>query len=188
VKAPSHLHTQRLALATPGHADVAEIFERYASVPEVVRYMGWPCHRSLADTETFLEFSQEQWRRWPAGPYLIRLRSDGELVGSTGLEFEAPGRASTGYVLARQAWGLGYATEALTAMIRLAGRLGVATLCAICHPQHQASSRVLEKCGFCRDTAQRKRIEFPNLVPGLLQEALCYRIAPPAASCESPVT
>ena len=60
----------------------------------------WPTHRSVEDTIRFLESSEAEWDRWPAGPFLIESRSDGRLLGSTGLSFETPERAVTGYVLA----------------------------------------------------------------------------------------
>ena len=110
---------------------------------------------------------------WPAGPYLIRLRDDGRLVGGTGLSFKDDHTAVTGYVLAKDAWGKGYATEALRAMVDLARRLGVTRIEALCHPQHRASWRVLEKCGFIRDPPFQQS-EFPNLAPGVVQDAACY--------------
>ena len=70
-------------------------------------------HSSVDEAQGFIAFSDGQWAQWPAGPYLIVSRADGTLVGSTGLAFETPSRAQTGYVLAKDAWGLGFATEAL---------------------------------------------------------------------------
>jgi RimJ/RimL family protein N-acetyltransferase len=154
------------------------VFERYAGDADVTRYLGWPRHRSVADTEAFLAFSDEQWARWPAGPYLIRSRDDNRLLGSTGLGFESPDRASTGYVLAKDAWGRGYATEALRAMVSLAAELGVATLYAICHPDHRASRHVLEKCGFTRSACDAPHAEFPNHASGGRQAILCYARKP----------
>ena len=116
--APTRIDTDRLVLAPPEAADAAAIFERYASDADVTRYVGWPRHGSLADTESFLAFSAVEWARAGAGPYLIRSRLDGRLFGGTGLHVDVPGVAMTGYVLAKDAWGLGYATEALRAMIR----------------------------------------------------------------------
>lgn len=78
---------------------------------------------------------------------------------------------------AKDAWGQGYATEALGAMVDMARRIGVARLQAFCHPEHRASWRVLEKCGFVRDGSWTQQAEFPNLAPGVLQEVLCYRVA-----------
>lgn len=178
MKAATTLETRRLVLARPQASDARAIFERYASDPEVTRFLSWPRHRSVADTEGFLQFSAQEWERWPAGPYLIRSRTGGCLLGGTGLGFESAQRASTGYVFAKDAWGLGYATEALTAIVDLACDLGVTHLYALCHPQHRASARVLEKCAFYRDADWQERSEFPNLAPGVQQDVACYLIVP----------
>ncbi|MBT8446822.1 MAG: GNAT family N-acetyltransferase [Gammaproteobacteria bacterium] len=182
--APSTIDTERLTLRRPTAEDLPAIFRGYASDPAVTRYLGWPVHGGLIDTRAFLELSDAEWRAWPAGPYLITARDDGRILGSTCLAFETPHRAETGYVLARDAWGRGYASEALAAMVQLAGELGVARLYALCHCNHDASSHVLEKCDFRLEGTLRAHSEFPNLAPGEPQDVLCYaRIliaAPPA--------
>lgn len=174
MKGPSQVDTARLTLVPPRTSDAAEIFECYASDPEVTRFLGWPRHRSVADTQAFLTFSASEWDRWPAGPYLIRSRADGRLLGGTGLGFETPEQAVTGYVLAKGEWGRGYATEALAAVVEVARGVGVRRLYALCHPEHHASVRVLEKCGFVRDHTWTQQAEFPNLAPGRLQDVLRY--------------
>jgi [ribosomal protein S5]-alanine N-acetyltransferase len=177
VKAPPQIETDRLLLVRPQTGDAVAIFERYASDPDVTRFLGWPRHQSVAETESFLQFSAAEWERWPGGPYLIRSPSDGRLLGGTGFAFETAHEAATGYVLAKDAWGKGYATEALAAIVDVARRIGVARLYALCHPEHRASWRVLEKCGFQRDAARSRQSEFPNLAPGVLQDVLRYGIA-----------
>ena len=174
MKASTHIETSRLILRQPHMADATAIFDRYAGDSEVTRFLGWPRHRTIRDTEAFLQFSAQQWEQWPAGPYVILSRVDHQLLGSTGLGFQSPHEAVTGYVLAKDAWGHGYATEALTAMTDLAPRIAVSRLYALCHPEHRPSRRVLEKCGFAHDHAATQRAEFPNLSPGVEQEALCY--------------
>jgi ribosomal-protein-alanine N-acetyltransferase len=174
VKAPFTLETPRLQLVAPTTSDADAIFERYAADPDVTRYVGWPRHRSVADTRAFLEFSAVEWSRSPAGPYLVKLRDDGRLLGGTGLSCEGQRDAMTGYVLARDAWGQGYATEALQAMTALSRTLDIRRLYAVCHPEHRASWHVLEKCGFARARSGSHPVEFPNLEPGVLQDAFCY--------------
>jgi RimJ/RimL family protein N-acetyltransferase len=159
------IETERLLLRAPGPDDLRLIFDRYASDVEVTRYLSWPRHTSLDDTRAFLEFSNSEWSRWPTGPLLAFSLADGTLLGGTGLVFETPDRAATGYVLARDAWGKGYATEALRAMTELAAELGVRRLHAICHAQHRASWRVMEKCGFQREGILTRHTVFPNLSP-----------------------
>jgi ribosomal-protein-alanine N-acetyltransferase len=174
MQAPWQVETARLILSAPLAAEAHEIFERYASDPEVTRYLGWPRHQTVADTQRFLAFSAVQWEQDGAGPYLIRSRVDGRLLGSTGLGLEPGSVAMTGYVLATDAWGKGYATEALGAMVDVASGIGVVRLYALCHPQHRASWRVLEKCGFDRDVGWTRQMELPNLAPGVPQDVLCY--------------
>lgn len=162
--------------------DAVAIFQGYASDADVTRYLSWPRHRSVRDTEAFLRFSAEEWERWPAGPYLIVSRADGRLLGGTGLAFETPHEAVTGYVLAKHAWDKGYATEALAAVVDVARRTGVTRLSALCHPEHERSRRVLEKCGFVRNDQGSRRTEFPNLSPGIEQDALSFVLALDAAA------
>ncbi len=172
--APTTIQTERLLLRKPTAEDAVSIFERYAADSDVCRYLAWPRHRSIDDTLAFLDFSESEWLRWPAGPYLICSLSNGELLGSTGLGFELPECASTGYVLARDSWGKGIATEALLAMCKTAQDLSVERLYAHVHPQHHPSRRVLEKSGFRLEGTLRQSFEFPNLEAGVKQDVVRY--------------
>jgi RimJ/RimL family protein N-acetyltransferase len=159
----AELETRRLALRRPLAADAALIFERYATDPDVTRFVAFPRHTSVDQTRAFLRFSDAEWERWGCGPLLVFSRTNGALLGGTGLAFETPYRASTGYVFARDAWGRGYATETLTAMVDWARSLGVWRLYAECHVDHKASARVLEKCRFEREGVLKCHTVFPNL-------------------------
>jgi len=174
--APNAVETPRLLLRRPRPSDADAIFARYSSDPEVTRYVGWPTHRAVEETQAFLDYSDDEWSRWPAGPYLILARDDRRLLGGTGISFETAQRAMTGYVLARDAWGRGVATEALSAMVGVAGNCGVRRLFALCHHEHGASARVLEKCDFAREGVLHAYAEFPNLAAGEPQDVLCYAI------------
>lgn len=174
MNAPERLETDRLILRRPRRDDADEMFARYASDPEVSRYMAWPLHRSAATTRLFLEFSESEWTKWPAGPYLVESRADGRLIGGSGLAFETPYRASTGYVFARDAWGQGFATETLTAIVEIAQRLGVVRLYSLCHVDHGPSARVLEKVGFLCEGVLRQHLRFPNLDSGEPADVRCY--------------
>jgi ribosomal-protein-alanine N-acetyltransferase len=174
LKAPETIRTDRLLLRKPVSEDASDIFDRYASDAEVTRFLSWPTHTSLDDSRAFLEFSDTEWARWPAGPYLICSLADGSLLGSTGLAFEVPFRATTGYVLARDSWGQGYATEALIAIRQAVADLGVQRLYAMCHAEHLPSRRVLEKGGFEFERTLRRFSEFPNLRTGIAEDVASY--------------
>ena len=158
------LETERLLLRRPRLEDAANIFARYSSDADVTRFVGWPRHRTVQDATVFVGFSDDEWTRRRCGPYLIWDRCSSVLLGGTGLSLEAPERAATGYVLAKDAWGRGLATEALNAMIEAAQRIGISQLYAICHADHQASAHVLEKCQFSFDRIVAA-LPFPNLSP-----------------------
>ncbi|MGO9436022.1 MAG: GNAT family N-acetyltransferase [Terracidiphilus sp.] len=177
MKGPQALETERLLLRKPNVNDAQSIFERYAGDPAVTRYMSWPTHRTVAETNAFLAWSEADWDQWPAGSYLIFSRQkENLLLGGTGLSFKTPVFAVTGYVLAQDAWGQGFATEALRAMVDLARETGVKRLEAVCHAAHRASAHVLEKCGFECDGMRVAHTEFPNLSPGLRCDVLSYSV------------
>jgi len=172
-RGPERIETTRLIVRRPVASDAATIFARYASDPEVTKFLGWPTHRSLDDTRGFLKFSDIEWKRWAVGPYLLEAH-DGRLLGSTGLSLETASRASTGFVLAKDSWGMGYATEALQTMTIVARSMNVRRVYAICHVDHHTSAHVLEKCGFEREGILRAYAEFPNLAPGEPDDVCCY--------------
>jgi ribosomal-protein-alanine N-acetyltransferase len=171
------IETERLRLRRPRADDVPAIFSRYASDPEVTRYLAWSTHRTLDDSAAFVAFSDAQWAAWPAGPYLVFGRDGVTLFGGAGLVFQHADTAVTGYVLARDVWGRGYATEALEATIAGARRVGVRRLEAGVHVEHEASWRVLEKAGFVREGLRARSSDFPNLPAGASRDAFHYTLS-----------
>jgi [ribosomal protein S5]-alanine N-acetyltransferase len=172
----SPIHTARLRLRPPQISDVEAIFTRYSSDVAVTRYVGWPRHKTIEDTTRFLEFSTEQWSQWPIGPLLIEDRTTDLLLGSSGLAFESPAAASTGYVLAQDSWRKGYASEALAAMVTLARSLRLTRLYALCHADHQPSKRVLERNAFALEGLWSRHTVFPNLGIAEPQDVCCYSV------------
>ena len=174
----TRIETERLLLRKPEAGDVDEIYARYATDETVCRYLAWPRHQSIADTRLFLQFSDAEWEQWPAGPFLIFDSTGQRLLGSTGLAFESKIEASTGYVIARDSWGQGIATEAVQAMRRLAAGHSVERLYAFIHPDNHGSRRVLEKAGFEFEGPREAALEFPNLEPGRLLDVIQFGCRP----------
>lgn len=173
-RAPERIETERLILRRPVLRDAEAVFERFASDADVTRYLSWRRHGSVTDTRAFLSLATAQWAQSPAGPYLIEARGSDLLIGSTGFACESAAVAEVGYVLAKDSWGQGFATEALCALIAAAPAFGVTRVYAICHTDHLASARVLEKGGLTREGVLRRHAEFPNLAPGQLLDVLYY--------------
>ena len=78
MKALETIECARLALQCPQHTDAEAIFARYASDPVVTRFVGWPRHASLTDTEAFLAFSKARF--WEAPGWHSRRRTEPRLV------------------------------------------------------------------------------------------------------------
>jgi ribosomal-protein-alanine N-acetyltransferase len=163
VNSLDNVETARLTLRRPRSSDAAEILQGYAADREVTRYVCWPRHRSISDSHDFLKFSDETWARWPLGPYIIENKETGALIGSLGIAFETPHRASAGYVLARNSWGKGYASEALRGLLAVTKQTKLQRIYALCHCSHPASIRVPEKCDFKREGRLERYTIFPNL-------------------------
>ena len=81
----------------------------------------------------------------------VVLPDDGSLIGWCGIavwEIEGAIERELGYVLGREWWGRGYATEAAAAMRDHArSALGLTRLIALIHRDNEASKRVARKLG-----------------------------------------
>jgi RimJ/RimL family protein N-acetyltransferase len=74
---------------------------------------------------------------------------------------------------------MGYASEALGAVVQFARQLRVARLYALCHATHGPSRRVLERNLFALEGILRKYVVFPNLGAAEPQDVCCYSLAEP---------
>jgi ribosomal-protein-alanine N-acetyltransferase len=71
-----------------------------------------------------------------------------------------------GYVLQRESWGRGFATEAATAIVSWAFTLPqVYRVWATCDAENLASARVLEKAGLSREGVLRRYAVRPQIGP-----------------------
>jgi RimJ/RimL family protein N-acetyltransferase len=89
------------------------------------------------------------------GIFMIRLIETGELAGYCvvrRVEYAPDRDIEVGYVLAREYWGRGLATEITQGLIQyVAANFSPPLILAYTDPANTASNRVLEKCGFVRN-------------------------------------
>jgi RimJ/RimL family protein N-acetyltransferase len=156
VQAPS-LETARLVLR--GHR--LDDFEPSAAMwadEAVVRHIsGRPSTRDQSWSRV-LRYAGH-WALLGYGLWVIRERASGRFVGEAGfadyhreIEPSLDGIPELGWVFVRDAWGNGYATEAVEGALawgREHLRAYARTACIIA-PENVASIRVAEKTGFCR--------------------------------------
>lgn len=169
------LLTARLVLRPPQPTDAPAIFANYAQDPEVVRYLTWLPHQSIAETETILAriiasndpASQLSWS-------IVRA-SDQAMIGMIALRIDRF-KAEVGYSLSRATWGQGLMTEALQAIIEYAwSRPEIYRVAALCDVQNPASARVMEKAGMTYEGTLRRYSLHPNASTEP-SDCMCYAI------------
>jgi RimJ/RimL family protein N-acetyltransferase len=170
---PRELRTARLRLRAASLADAPAVFHGYARDAEVIRYLAFRRPDVIDETEDFLRGCVEGWRDGTRAIWAITPPEGGVLMGMIGLEAERHGRG-VGYVLARDAWGRGYATEALRAVLAAAfAEPATSRVWAAVHVANGRSAHVLEKSGMRFEGRLRHFSVFPNLGDDAL-DVLCY--------------
>lgn len=142
--------TERLTLRR-SRADDARSISTYRSDPDVHRYQGW----DRTDPDGIREEIERMSERPPGDPagwvqLSVEERATGALVGDVGLspaEGE-PGVIKLGYTMSPAAQGLGYATEAVAALVSYAFEVLQAEVVRIyANEENVPSIRVAQKAG-----------------------------------------
>jgi RimJ/RimL family protein N-acetyltransferase len=150
------LRTARLLLRPFTDADQDAIYALHSN-PRVLRYWDSPPWRDRARAESFIAACKEMEQEG-SGARLAMERA-GEFIGWCALmkwnpEFRS---ARMGYCLDEPAWGQGFATEAVGAMLQWAlDTLDLNRVQAEVDTRNPASGRVLEKLGFVREGTLRE--------------------------------
>src|SRR5262249_27881307 len=115
---PLPIHTPRLTLRDFRAFDFDPVFA-YASDPEVTRFMFYG-PRDQAETRDYLQGVLQSQSETPRLTWEVAVVStaDGCLIGACDLTMEDAHAADLGYILARDAWGQGYATEIARTLLR----------------------------------------------------------------------
>lgn len=75
------LETERLWLRKVTERDVMAM-HRYGSNEEVARYVTWERHRTLADTERFVQYILGQYAKGQLAPWGIEHKGSGAFIGT----------------------------------------------------------------------------------------------------------
>ncbi|MYF30896.1 MAG: GNAT family N-acetyltransferase, partial [Gammaproteobacteria bacterium] len=78
---PATIETARLRLRPPVMEDAPSIFERYASDPEVTRFLSWRPHESVEETRAFLRLLLKALQAATFNAWVIEGRTDRRLMG-----------------------------------------------------------------------------------------------------------
>ncbi len=149
-------------------------YARICADPEVMRYLGDGKPLARADAWRQIAMILGHWRLRGYGPWAVEERAGGALVGRIGF-FEPEGWPGfeLGWVLGREHWGKGYATEgARRALDHAFTALNRDHVISLIRPDNAASIRVAERLG---ETLEGRTELFG-------QEALIYGVSRVVAS------
>ncbi|MDO7841620.1 GNAT family N-acetyltransferase [Sphingomonas immobilis] len=137
--------SERLVMR-PLRADDADALHVAYRDEALMRYWSSAPHVSLEETRAYVagRVDKTDWRSW-----VITVAGDDTAIGTLAALPRRPGVSEIGYLLARSAWGKGYAREAVTRLIDLLIREeGHRRVFADTDPDNVGSNRLLESLGF----------------------------------------
>jgi [ribosomal protein S5]-alanine N-acetyltransferase len=162
MKMPEQFETDRLLMQRLRYEDAPEIFYTYASKPEATKFISWPRHESIRQTQSFLFYAVNSWRNGTDFSYSIRLKESGRFIGSVGVINDA-GKVQFGYVLGPLHWGQGYATEVCQKLLAILKTMPeVYRISTFVDAENVASAKVLLKCGLVEEAHLVKWFRFVN--------------------------
>jgi RimJ/RimL family protein N-acetyltransferase len=150
-------------LRAPQSSDASLIFEAFGADPEVMRFLGWRPHPTLAGAEAAVERRIERIENGVEYSWILEAAGDpGGMISA----WRDGAALELGFVLARGAWGQGWMSEAARAVSDWAFGTGAVTrLWATCDVENRASARVLEKAGLVSQGRFERDVVRPNLSP-----------------------
>lgn len=152
------LETERLLLREMKKEDLQDVYD-YASDPELTTFLTWETHKTLADTETFLDFLFAQYKKG-TGSWAIVWKEGNRVIGTIDLLWNQKHHsAELAYVLSREYWRRGIGAEAVKAVLCFGfEELELKRIYARCHPDNIASYKLMEKSGMTYEGSLRKSI------------------------------
>jgi ribosomal-protein-alanine N-acetyltransferase len=149
------METERLLLRSLEMDDAERLFEIYGDA-ETMRYVG-RTGRPVVDVEATgrtIDAIRRHELHHGFGLWGLDEREADPLIGVAGLAWvEGHGpEVEAAYILRRDRWGRGYATEALRAVLEIGHeQLGLERIVALAYVENDASRRVMEKAGMRPD-------------------------------------
>jgi ribosomal-protein-alanine N-acetyltransferase len=142
------LETPRLQLRTIEESD-APIYYRFFSDKETMRF--YPATRNLKESQEFVRRQRERYAQDGYGPWAMILKLDHSVIGYCGLIHQivdSVDEMEIGYLVSRDHWRKGYASEAAIACRDYAfHELKAKRLISLIDPLNAASIGVARKVG-----------------------------------------
>ena len=157
-----HIETPRLTLRDIRMDDLLEYYERLYGDGDVCRYLLFDPHQDISESMASIEKTLARYEEGNCYRWGIALREDDSLIGVIELlRFdETANTCSFAYMLGCDYWNRGYATEALTAVIRFAfEKLELDRIIVDHMTPNAASGAVMRKAGMTHTGTEAGKYE-----------------------------
>lgn len=144
------IETERLILRKFKIEDAGDMFNNWASDPEVTKYLTWPGHPNVELTKSLLTDWVSHYDDGGYFNWAMELKETGKTIGNISVVkfIEDIKAAYIGYCMSRAYWGQGLMPEALKAVMDyLFDEVGVNRVAACHDANNPKSGRVMEKAG-----------------------------------------
>ena len=150
--------TRRLLLRRFRIEDAGDMYENWASDPEVTRFLTWQPHADVGVTRALLNEWIPCYKDGGYFNWVVEWKQSGRAIGNIScVKVDENGEScEIGYCLSRSFWGRGIMPEALRAVIRyLFDTAGFYRIAARHDAENLKSGRVMEKAGMLREGVAR---------------------------------
>ena len=169
------LETARLNLRRVRFDDLYDYYERLGSDGEVTKYLLFEPHQDIGESMASIEETLARYEEGGCYRWAIALKEDDSIIGIFELlRFdEVTESCSFAYMLGKQWWGRGYATEAMREAFRFAiEELGVKKIIGDHMAPNAASGAVMRKAGMVKSGIIPGKYE----KHGQIYDAICYEL------------
>lgn len=171
-KGTQTIKTNRLTLRRFTADDSRDAFEKWASSPEISRFVMKCPHSKIIETEQLIAEWVNDYKN--ANFYMWGIVFEGELIGYIcGNELNEDIKCiCIGYCITKSCWNKGITTEATKAVINYLFTIGFNRIFSYHNPLNPASGRVMQKCGMQFEG----RIRGGSLLAGEICDCMQYAI------------
>lgn len=149
-KGTVQLETEHLVLRRFVEEDVKPMYNNWASVPEVTKFVTWFPHKNIEETQVIVKHWVEEYSEPNRYQWAIVLKEIDEPIGSIGVvrQDDKISKAEMGYCIGNAFWHKGYTSEALSCVMEfLFNEVGFNRIAALHDVRNPNSGRVMMKCG-----------------------------------------
>lgn len=158
------LETERLILRKYSLDDAENMFNNWASNPNVTKFMTWQPYSCIDDVKKYIRECVDSYSNNSTYNWIIELKEIGQAIGSIGVVEirENVSAAVIGYCIGERYWHKGVTTEAFKQVIKfLFKEVGVNRIEAYHDVNNPHSGGVMKKCGLTYEGTNRQ-VSFGN--------------------------